>query len=810
MQHDTLSPAGRFALVMETSLASLAQNLEARQTMLGRLETLVNSGPIVMFTCQAGGDFATTFVTGGVRMLWGYETEDFLRQRGFWADRIHPDDIASVYGHLARVLERGAHRYDYRFRTKSGEYRWTHDELRLVKDEADNPLEIAGYCFDITEQKLAEAALRESEARQKVIFNSTSDLQALFRVDPGNVFITEAVNRALIENFQVRMGKTAADFLERDIGELLAATGLTPEQIECRRAFYTQAIAERAPIRFDSPASDLRDALEVSLYPVLDQQGNCTHLLWNGRNIAQRLKAEAGRRESEERYALVTEAIHEGIFDWNIPTGAYYLSPRYKEILGYRDDELPSDPGSFFGLIHPDNRGRMAAAVETYNHDLTKDRFADELRLKHRDGTYRWVVSRGRIVRDDPGEPIRIVGAIGDMTDRLESAAKLAASEKRLRDIIDSLFGFVGLFTLDGKLIDCNGPAIATAGLRIEEVLGKLFWETPGWAHAPSEQAQVRSRMMRAAQGEVVRFETSVLDQNKRRMMIDFTFGPLRDQQGTVCNIVGHGVDITGRKEAEASLLQAKESAESANRAKSEFLANMSHEIRTPMNGIIGLTEVLLDTSLNDEQREYLELVQSSAGSLLTIVNDILDVSKIEAGKLLLEIRELDLRDVVLGMLKGLKVSADVKRLNIVCRVAPDVPARVRGDSGRLRQVLINLVGNAIKFTDRGEVSVTIQRSPDSADALQFSVRDTGIGIPAEKQALIFEAFTQVDGSFTRRFGGTGLGLTIASRLVQMMNGRIWVESEEGRGSAFHFTARLETAGAAADDAVLSIGPAGL
>ena len=142
--------------------------------------------------------------------------------------------------------------------------------------------------------------------------------------------------------------------------------------------------------------------------------------------------------------------------------------------------------------------------------------------------------------------------------------------------------------------------------------------------------------------------------------------------------------------------------------------------------------------------------------------------------------------------------------------VAPDVPARVRGDSGRLRQVLINLVGNAIKFTDRGEVSVTIQRSPDSTDALQFSVRDTGIGIPAEKQALIFEAFTQVDGSFTRRFGGTGLGLTIASRLVRMMHGRIWVESEEGRGSAFHFTARLEAAGAGVNDSVLSIGPAGL
>jgi PAS domain S-box-containing protein len=488
----------------------------------------------------------------------------------------------------------------------------------------------------------------------------------------------------------------------------------------------------------------------------------------------------------------VTEATHEGIFDWNLVTGAYYLSPRYKEILGYSDDELSNAPESFFGHIHPEDSARMTETVDRYTQDLTKERFSDELRLKHRDGTYRWVVSRGRFVRNAKGEPVRIVGAIGDMTDRLESAAKLAASEKRLRDILNSLLGFVGFFTPDGKLIDCNSTAIEDAGLQLEDLLGKPFWETPGWSYEPDEQLRVRDMMMRAAQGEVVRFETRVRDRGQQNMVVDFTFRPLRDQQGTVCNIICHGVDITARKQAEAELLQAKEAAESSSRAKSEFLANMSHEIRTPMNGIIGLTEVVLDTKLDTEQREYLTLVQSSAESLLTIINDILDVSKIEAGKLSLEMQDLDLRDMVLDALRGLKVSAESKGLRLVSEVDPAVPALVRGDSGRLRQILINLVGNAIKFTSQGEVSVAIERSPDSADALHFSVRDTGIGIPAEKQAMIFEAFTQVDGSYTRRFGGTGLGLTIASRLVRMMHGRIWVESQEGQGSTFHFTARLE------------------
>jgi PAS domain S-box-containing protein len=689
------------------------------------------------------------------------------------------------------VLEQGRHSYDYRFRVKSGEYRWTHDDMRLVRDRAGNPLEIAGYCFDITEQKLAEAALRESEERQKIIFNSTSDLQGLFRIEPGNVFVTEAINRAMAENLRSRMGENAADFLGKDFSELLAATGMSTEEIESRRSLYRQAAEERTTVRWDSPPSALRDPIEVSVFPVMDQQGNCTHVLWNGRNVSKRVQAEAERRESEQRYALVTEAIHEGIFDWNLVTGAYYLSPRYKEILGYRDDELPSDMGSFFGRIHPEDSARMAETVNRYHHDRTRDRFFDELRLKHRDGTYRWVVSRGRIVRDDQGKPIRFVGAIGDMTDRLESAAKLAASEKRLRDILNSILGFVGFFTLDGKLIDCNSSAIEDAGLQMEDVLGKLFWETAGWSHHPEEQTRVRDMMIRAARGEVMRFETMVLDRKQQRMIIDFTFRPIRDQQGTVCNIIGHGVDITARKQAEAELIHAKETAESSSRTKSEFLANMSHEIRTPMNGVIGLTEVLLDTDLDAEQNEYLTLVKKSAESLLVIINDILDVSKIEAGKLRLETRDFDLRDVALDIVKSLKVSADAKGLSLSCGVDSGVPALVRGDPGRLRQILINLIGNAIKFTDQGQVSVAIERWPDSADTLHFSVRDTGIGIPAEKQAMIFEAFTQVDGSFTRRFGGTGLGLTIASRLVQMMDGRVWVESKEGAGSTFHFTARL-------------------
>lgn len=323
------------------------------------------------------------------------------------------------------------------------------------------------------------------------------------------------------------------------------------------------------------------------------------------------------------------------------------------------------------------------------------------------------------------------------------------------------------------------------------EAIGKTDFDVHSPEHAQAAFAD-EQEVMRTSRPMIGKEEQEAWP-DRPPTWVSTTKMPLYDAQGETIGTFGVSRDITRRRQAEEEQRKAMESAQGANRAKSEFLANMSHEVRTPMNGILGVAELALETPLNAEQREYLEIIRTSANSLLTIINDILDFSKIEAQKLGVDLAEFKLRDSLEECIKAVAVRADQKGLELAYDVEPDVPEDVVGDATRLRQILTNLVGNAIKFTEKGEVVVRV--GVDSLTAggavLHFVVVDTGIGIPAHKHQAIFEAFSQGDASTTRRYGGTGLGLAISAHLVQMMGGRIWLESQEGQGSSFHFTLRL-------------------
>ncbi|MCF8075346.1 MAG: response regulator [Desulfotignum sp.] len=503
-------------------------------------------------------------------------------------------------------------------------------------------------------------------------------------------------------------------------------------------------------------------------------------------------------RESHERFELAVNGSNDGIWDWDLKHNSLFLSPKWKAQLGFRDEELPNEFASFESRFHPDDRAMVMAYVERYLKGELQT-YDIEFRLLHKNGDYRWIRARGESIRNEEGRPYRMAGSHTDITRQKKTEDQLKSNLAKIHIILASIqAGVILVRKQDRVIVDANPAATEMVGTSKDSLIGKVCNDFL----CPSEAGKCpvfdlghsienAERTLKTRKGELIPVlkNVSLVELDGETFLLE-SFVDIRKQKEVETEL------IETNRQLEAATARANQmavEAQMASIAKSEFLANMSHEIRTPMNGVIGMTGLLLDTDLTPEQRRYAQTVGASADSLLRLINDILDFSKIEAGKLDLEIFEFDLQHLLDDFAATLALQAHKKGLELNCGMSPNIPSLLRGDPGRLRQILTNLAGNAVKFTRAGEVSIRVTLASETPDKvlLHFSVIDTGIGIPLDKQKQLFEKFTQVDTSTTRQYGGTGLGLAISRELAEKMDGTIGVRSEPGKGSEFWFTVWL-------------------
>jgi two-component system, sensor histidine kinase and response regulator len=655
----------------------------------------------------------------------------------------------------------------------------------------------ANQAAAVLQQQRAETALRESEERYRSVIAAMQEGVVLLGADGYIRACNASAERILGLSAEQITGRTTLDPRWQAICE--DGSAFPGETHPVMVTLRTGRACSKVVMGVRKPNGELT-WISINSQPLLRGNELTPYaVVASFSDITERKNTEEALRESEHRWRSLTEALPQLVWA-AAPDGACdYFSTQWTEHTGVAEAGLLG--WRWLETLHPEDREPtrqfwLESVAGRHPYDV-------EYRVCRRDGEYRWFKTRGVPIRDSDGNVFKWFGTCTDITDLRRTEEAMRESEERFRGTFENAAVGIAHVDVHGRFLRVNEKLCDILGYTREELLAEKVQDVtfPDDLNADLEQL-----------ASILRGEFPSFSRDKRYLRKDgsivwvaVSVSLQRDAAGRPLYTISVTRDISHRKRLETEFRHAREVAETANRAKDEFLANVSHEIRTPMNAILGMTDLALDTPLSDDQRQCLRTVKSAADSLLGIINDLLDFSKIESGKLELDPADFSLRAAVGDTLRALAMRAHTKGLELVCQVQPDVPDALVGDAGRLRQVLLNLVGNAIKFTEAGEVVVLVRleirsigpiRPIDPISGLPetqlcFEVRDTGIGIPQDQQERIFRAFEQEDTSTTRRYGGTGLGLTIAARLVALMGGTVTVDSAPSRGSTFAFTARF-------------------
>jgi PAS domain S-box-containing protein len=786
----------------------------------------------VSLAAEAGDlSFLEHDVKTGQAWLQGYAAQllgapGFLQaQQGDLQEFILPEDRGRVQAERQAFLAGDATEYSlvYRIRDIEGHIHWLETKGHIVRDANGQAERTVAVLLDVTERKQAAEQLERTNAQlaemtdelQKVLSTTSGRLQGIMDNSPAAIWAKDENGVYLFANEAFRtvfgvgdrdiVGHTDDDFFAREIAEGFQAND-------------RQVLQSRETASFVEPVA-LTNGVEFVLsvkFPLFNEHGEAYAAAGMCLDISEQLRLQRelqtlneeleqrveqrttelsqaydALQESESRLSKTTENAPCLIFQFMLrPDGtAYfpYCSAWSRVYCGIEPEELREDASPILNLFHPDDVPGYLAAVEKAKNN--RELFLHEWRFLMPDGRITWVRTISRPEFLDDGR-ILWSGVLMDISERKQAEQALRESEKRFKSILETMQGGYLSTNIEGNVQLANPGMARILGYdTAEELIGKNMARD---IVANSDDRTALIDVLRQV-GEVENYELVLKRRDGSTVVVEDSVHLLYDADGNVIGAEGLLRDVTERKQVEEALRTAKQAADESNQAKSDFLANMSHEIRTPMNAVLGMAHLALQTDLSPQQRNYVQKIDTSARNLLRIINDILDFSKIEAGRLQIETIDFDLEEVLRNIADMFVAKAQEKGLELHLRWEPGVPPLLVGDPLRIGQVLINLVGNALKFTERGEIEVAVKKlaEDETGVLLRFAVRDTGTGLTPAQISRLFQAFTQADTSTTRKYGGTGLGLTICKRIVELMGGQIQVESTPHVGSTFAFTLRL-------------------